>query len=144
MRYFEDFQIGQEIELGGYTVTEAEIIEFARKYDPQPFHLSHEGGAKSHFGGLIASGWHTASICMRLYVDSILNASSSMGSPGVDELRWKRPVRPGDTLSGKFTLLETRPFRAGIGLIRGRAELRNQEGKVVMTFIGQGMFGRRP
>jgi len=78
---------------------------------------------------------------MRLYVDAILNASSSMGSPGVDELRWKRPVRPGDTLQGKFTLLEKRMFRAGVGLIRGKAELRNQEGKIVLTFIGQGMFG---
>lgn len=143
MYYFEDFEIGQSIELGSYEVSEEEILEFARKYDPQPFHIDPQAAQSSMFKGLIASGWHTASICMRLYVDAILNHSSSMGSPGIDELRWKRPVRPGDTLTGTFTLLEKSDFRKGIGMIRGRAELKNQDGRTVMTFIGQGMFGKK-
>ncbi|MBI3395244.1 MAG: MaoC family dehydratase [Spirochaetia bacterium] len=144
MLYFEDLKAGDEMSLGGYTVSREEILEFAKKYDPQPFHVDEESAQKSMFGGLIASGWHTASICMRLYVDAVLNHSSSMGSPGVDELRWKRPVKPGDTLTGNFKIIETKPFRKGIGLVKGRAELVNQEGKLVMTFIGNGMFGTRP
>ncbi|MCB1165418.1 MAG: MaoC family dehydratase [Leptospiraceae bacterium] len=143
MLYFEDMQPGQSIELGSYQVTEEEILEFARKYDPQPFHIDPQAASESMFGGIIASGWHTASICMRLYVDAVLNRSASMGSPGLDNLRWKRPVRPGDTLSGRFRITECRPFRPGIGLVKGMAELKNQEGKLVMSFLGQGMFGTR-
>ncbi len=144
MIYFEDLKENMEMPLGKYSVTKEEILEFATKYDPQPFHLSEESAKKSMFGGLIASGWHTASIAMRLYVDAVLNKSASLGSPGVDELRWKRPVRPGDVLTGKFTIIETKPFRKGIGMVKGRAELRNQDDKIVMTFIGNGMFGTRP
>ncbi|HNF28633.1 MAG TPA: MaoC family dehydratase, partial [Leptospiraceae bacterium] len=125
---------------GTYAVTEEEILEFASKYDPQPFHISRKDAENSMFGGIIASGWHTASICMRLYVDKILNHSHSLGSPGVDEIRWKRPVRPGDILSGKFIILEKKPFKKDIGLIKGKAELYNQENRLVMTFIGNGMF----
>ncbi|MCB1169684.1 MAG: MaoC family dehydratase [Leptospiraceae bacterium] len=144
MIYYEDIEVGQAFELGSYTVTEEEILEFARKYDPQPFHIDPEAARDSMFGGLIASGWHTASICMRLYVDTILNRSASMGSPGLDQLRWKRPVRPGDTLTGRFRVTERRPFRKGIGLVKGMAELLNQEQKLVMSFLGQGMFGMKP
>lgn len=143
MRYFEDFKVGDSIQLGSYLVTKEEILEFANKYDPQPFHIDEELANLSMFGGLIASGWHTCSICMRLYVDAILNHSASLGSPGVDEIRWKRPVRSGDVLTGKFTIVECRPFRQGIGLVRGKAELRNQEDRIVMSFVGQGMFGTR-
>ncbi|MCB1303594.1 MAG: MaoC family dehydratase [Leptospiraceae bacterium] len=143
MLYFEDMKPGQSIEVGSYQVTEEEILEFARKYDPQPFHIDPQAASESMFGGIIASGWHTASICMRLYVDAVLNRSASMGSPGLDNLRWKRPVRPGDTLSGRFRITECRPFRPGIGLVKGMAELKNQEGKLVMSFLGQGMFGTR-
>src|SRR5690242_11639548 len=100
MLYFEDMKPGDKMELGTYTVTREEILEFANKFDPQPFHINEDAAKKSMFGGLIASGWHTASICMRLYVDAILSKSMSLGSPGVDELRWKRPVRPGDVLTG--------------------------------------------
>lgn len=144
MIYFEDIEVGHTFDLGRYTVTEEEILEFARKYDPQPFHVDPEAAKDSMFGGLIASGWHTASICMRLYVDTILNKSASMGSPGLDQLRWKRPVRPGDTLSGQFRVTECKPFRKGIGLVKGMAELNNQEDKLVMSFLGQGMFATRP
>ncbi|MCB1325883.1 MAG: MaoC family dehydratase [Spirochaetales bacterium] len=144
MLYYEDFQSGQEFRLGEYTVSREEILDFARQYDPQPFHIDEEQARDSMFGGLIASGWHTASICMRLYVDAVLNGAASLGSPGVDELRWKRPVRPGDRLSGVFRILECRPFRKGVGLVRGRANLQNQDGKLVMTFVGEGMFATRP
>ena len=144
MIYYEDFQAGQEFVLGNYPVSREEILDFAQKYDPQPFHIDEAGARESMFGGLIASGWHTASICMRLYVDAVLSRAASLGSPGVDELRWKRPVRPGDQLSGVFRILECRPFRKGIGLVRGRANLLNQDGKLVMTFMGQGMFATRP
>ena len=143
MMYFEDMEVGSVYELGAYTVTEEEILEFARKYDPQPFHIDEDAAQQSMFGGIIASGWHTASICMRLYVDAILNKAVSMGSPGVDQLRWKRPVRPGDTLTGQFRITECKPFRKGIGLVKGMAELKNQDGKLVMNFLGQGMFGMR-
>ena len=144
MIYFEDMQPGQEIKLGNYEVPLQEILDFAQKFDPQPFHIDTKAAEKSMFGGIIASGWHTASIAMRLYVDAVLNQSSSLGSPGVDELRWKRPVRPGDVLTGSFKILEVKPFRKGIGLVKGKAQLTNQEDKVVMTFIGNGMFGTRP
>ncbi|MBU44819.1 MAG: dehydratase [Spirochaetaceae bacterium] len=144
MIYFEDMEPGMEYELGSYNVTEAEILEFAKKYDPQPFHINHQAAQESMFGGLIASGWHTASICMRLYVDAILNKAASLGSPGVDQLRWKRPVRPGDTLTGRFKITECKPFRPGVGIVKGTAELKNQDGKLVMNFLGQGMFGTRP
>lgn len=143
MIYYEDLAEGQIIELGHYTVSKEEILEFANKYDPQPFHIDEKAAAESMFGGIIASGWHTSSICMRLYVDTILNQAASMGSPGVDEIRWKRPVRPGDTLTGTFRILECSDFRKGIGLVKGKAELKNQDGKLVMTFIGNGMFGKK-
>ena len=141
--YFESMEIGTELELGSYHVTLEEILEFAKKYDPQPFHINPTEAEKSMFGGIIASGWHTGSICMRLYVDAVLNQSSSMGSPGIDELRWKRPVRPGDTLTARFKIIDKKPFRKGVGLVKGKAEVFNQEEKLVMTFIGNGMFGMR-
>src|SRR5438067_701778 len=108
MRYFEDFQVGQVIELGSRQITEPEIITFASEYDPQPFHLDHEKGKASLFGGLAASGWHTGALMMRMLVDTVLNNAISMGSPGVDELRWYKPVFPGDTLRARMTILESR------------------------------------
>src|SRR5579859_3157513 len=105
-RYFEDFAVGHTLELGSYTITREEILAFARQFDPQPFHTDEEQAKASLYGGLIASGWHTASIFMRLLVDGLLNDTASMGSPGVDELRWLRPVRPGDTLRARFTVRE--------------------------------------
>ncbi len=141
--FFEDLKEGQSYNLGNYHVSREEILEFATKYDPQPFHLSEEGGNASQFGGLIASGWHATSIFMKLYVDGFLCRTSSQGSQGADMLRWKRPIRPGDILTGNFTIMECLKFRSDIGVARGRAELFNQDKKLVMSFIGNGMFKRR-
>jgi acyl dehydratase len=143
--YFEDFEPGQVFELGSHDVTEAEIVEFAERWDPQPFHTDAEAAAESVFGGLIASGWHTGAMWMRLYVDSLLGGMTSMGSPGIEELRWLAPVRPGDTLHGRLTVLETTPSerRPDRGTVRIRGEMVNGEGVVVMSMISRGHFGRR-
>ena len=146
MRYFEDFQVGQVHELGSHEVTREEILAFAQQYDPQPFHLDEEAGRRSIFGGIIASGWQTAAICHRLLVRSVLEDSASMGSPGVDELRWLRPVRPGDTISARIEVLEVTPSRSkpDRGTVRTRMEVRNQQGEVVMTESAAVLFRRRP
>ncbi len=144
-RYFEDFEPGETIELGSTTVSESEIVEFARRYDPQVFHLDAERAKDSIYGGLIASGWHTAALCMRLLVDGVFGDSAGMGSPGVDELRWLAPVRPGDVLAGRLIVLETIPSRSkpDRGLVKFRAELDNQRGETVLRFDGLAMMGRR-
>ena len=145
-RHFEDFAVGQVFEFGDATVTEAEIVEFARRYDPQPFHVDAEAAADGPFDGLIASGWHTASIFMRMYVDAVLADTVGMGSPGVEEVRWLVPVRPGDTLRGRATILEATPSakRADRGTIRARFETLNQRDEIVMRMLARGLFGRRP
>ncbi|MDX6398231.1 MAG: hypothetical protein QOJ43_1639 [Gaiellaceae bacterium] len=142
---FEDFQPGQVFELGSTSVTEEEIVAFARQFDPQPFHVDPQAAQESVFGGLIASGWHTGSLWMRLYVDSMLGGPSSQGSPGIEELRWLAPVRPGDTLSGRLTVLETTPSerRPDRGTVRIRGELVNQDGVTVLSMVSRGHFGRR-
>jgi acyl dehydratase len=144
--YFEDFQPGQTLELGSRTVTEEEIVSFARQWDPQPFHVDPDAARESVFGGLIASGWHTGAMWMRLYVDSLLGDAASLGSPGVEGLRWLAPVRPGDTLTGRLEVLEATPSqrRADRGTIRIRAEMVNQDGVTVMTMTPRGHFRRRP
>jgi len=144
MLYFEDFSPGQEYELGSYTLTREELLEFARKYDPQPFHIDEEQAKKSLFKELIASGWQTTAIYMKLFVESMMGRAAGMGSPGLDELRWKRPVRPGDVLSGTFRILECKPYRRNIGLVRADNILTNQEGKVVLAFVGLMLFQCRP
>ena len=143
--YFEDFQIGQVYELGSYTVSEEQILTFAREFDPQPFHVDSVLAAESIYGGIIASGLHTASIFMRLLYDGLLCRSASMGSPGQDELRWLRPVRPGDTLTARGTVEELIPSKSkpDRGLVRKSYEVLNQHGEKVMTMRGLGMFGRR-
>ncbi len=145
MLYFEDLIEGQVFDLGSHTVTADEIIDFATRYDPQPFHVDPEAARESFYGGLIASGWHTASIYMRLLVDGMLNNSAGMGSPGVDELRWLKPVKPGDVLKGRFTVVEARPSRSrgSMGIVRGKGELVNQADEIVMSIISLGLFGRR-
>ncbi len=142
MRYFEDFQVGQVQELGSYVVTREEILAFARQYDPQPFHLDEDAGRSSIYGSIIASGWQTAAICHRLLVESVLEKSSSMGSPGLDELRWLRPVRPGDTLSARIEVLSSTPSRSkpDRGTTKIRMEVRNQQGEVVMTEVAAVLF----
>jgi acyl dehydratase len=143
--YWEDFYPGKVIETGGYSLSEDEIIEFAKKYDPQPFHTDKDKAAQSYYGGLIASGWQTASLCMRMLCDLYLLESASLGSPGVDELRWVKPVRPGDTLHLKSTVLETRAStsRPDMGTVRSRSEVYNQHDELVMHMSGVGMFRRR-
>lgn len=143
--HFEDFEAGMVFDLGERKLSKEEIISFAREYDPQPFHTNEEAAGKSSFGGLIASGWHTASVFMRLYADAILHRAASMGSPGVEELRWLRPVRPGDTLSGSIAVLDTspsatNPFR---GTVHLSMEATNQRGETVMTMKARGLFARR-
>ena len=143
--YWEDFYPGQVLETGGRSLSEEEIIEFARKYDPQPFHIDSETAKQTSFGGLIASGWQTASLCMRLICDLYLLEAASLGSPGIDKLRWVKPVRPGDTLHLKSTVLETRASasRADMGTVRSRSEVYNQRGELVMHMSSVGMFRRR-
>jgi acyl dehydratase len=144
-RTFDDFEAGQVHELGTHTVTEEEILAFAREFDPQSFHVDPEAAKESVFGGLIASGWHTGAMWMRLYVDSLLGGAASMGSPGIEELRWLAPVRPGDTLSGRLTVLEATPSerRPDRGTVRIRGEMVNQDGVTVMSMVSRGHFGRR-
>lgn len=144
--YFEDLEPGQVRELGSVLVTQAEIVDFANRFDPQSFHVDPEAAKDSVFGGLIASGWHTGAMWMRLYVDTLLDGAASMGSPGIEELRWLAPVRPGDTLTGRLTVLETTPSerRPDRGTVRIRGEMVNQDGVTVMSMTSRGHFGRRP
>ena len=144
--YFEDFPPGDVRESGARTVTREEILAFAREFDPQPFHIDEAAAKQTIYGGLIASGWHTIAIYMRLMWDSYLKDTASLGSPGVDEVRWLTPVRPGDTLRARFTVVDAVPSRSkpDRGIVRSLSEVFNQRGEVVMTLRGLGMFGRRP
>ena len=145
-RYFEDFTAGQEIFLGQRHVTEAEIIAFATDFDPQPFHVDHAAAEKTIFKGVIASGWHTCAMMMRLVVDKLLKHSSSMGSPGLDSVRWLKPVRAGDTLNLVYQVREVRASTSKLdrGIVISIWCVSNQHGEVVTTVEGMGMFGRRP
>jgi acyl dehydratase len=145
MKYWEDFQIGERAELGRHTFTEDEIVEFGRRYDPQPFHVDVENAKRSAFGGLIASGWQTCAIGMRLMVEGYIRQTVSLGSPGIDNIRWLKPVRPGDTISYSRIVLESRASttRKGVGLVKHRWEAVNQRGELVLTMEGWGIFGRK-
>ena len=142
---FEDFTVGRVFELGSRVVDREEGLAFARAYDPQPLHLDEEAANASVLGGLSVSGWHTCAMVMRLMCDAYLLDSTSQGSPGIDNLRWLKPVRPGDTIRVRMTVQETKPSRSrpSIGLIRSAWEVLNQHDEVVMTMEGWGMFGRR-
>ena len=144
--HLEDFQPGQVREFGNYHVTEQEIVDFARKYDPQPFHVDAEAARQSIYGGLIGSGWMTCAIAMRMICDGYLLNTASMGSPGVDNVRWKLPVRPGDVLRMRMTVLEVRPSQSkpDRGIVRTAWEVINQDDDVVMTSEGMGLYRRRP
>ena len=146
MRYWEDFHVGDVTELGPVTVTEDEIVEFATRFDPQPFHVDAEAARGSPFGGLIASGWHTAAIYMGMFVRGVLEGTASLGSPGVEELRWTAPVRPGDTLRGRATITDVAPSSTNPsrGTIFGSHEVVNQDDVVVMRFRSRGLIARRP
>lgn len=144
--YFEDFTPGRVFELGSVVLTDDEIIEFATRFDPQPFHIDPAAAADTMFGGIIASGWHTCSACMRLMVDGMISDTASLGSPGMDEIRWLAPVRPGDRLTARTTVDEARPSRSkpDRGTVTLTTEMENQDGVVVMRMRGMGMYGRRP
>lgn len=143
--YFEDAAAGDVLELGSRTVSEAEILAFARDFDPQPFHIDPEAAGQSIFGGIIASGWHTCALTMRLMVDGFLSRAASLGSPGVEQIRWLRPVRPGDTLTARLVVLNVRPSQSkpDRGAVQMRTEVTNQAGEVVMTMESTGLVGRR-
>jgi acyl dehydratase len=134
------------IELGSLPVSQAEIIGFAQQYDPQPMHLDPNAASFTIYGGLIASGWHTGALFMRLLVGNLIAGTSSLGSPGMEELSWPAPVRPGDTLTGKIEVLATRTSnsRPNMGIVRWRGEMRNQRDELVMGAVGTNFFGRKP
>jgi acyl dehydratase len=144
-RYFEDYVTGEVFEYGQIPVTTDEIVEFARRFDPQDMHVDPEAAAHGRFGGLIASGWHTAAMMMRLFADNFLSKVASLASPGVDELRWLQPVRPGDTLRIRVTVLETAPSRTrpDRGMVRTLIEVLNQKDEAVMTLKPMNIIARR-
>ena len=144
--FWEDFPIGMVTEFGDKQVSEEEIVRFAREFDPQPFHVDPVAAKPSLFGGLCASGWHTCAMAMRMVCDEYLLRSSSLGSPGLENLRWIKPVRPGDRLRVRFVVLDARPLvsRQNVGLLRTRWEVINQKNEEVMQMESNAMFGRRP
>ena len=147
MIYFEDLEVGAETEYGSYEVTRDEVLEFARKYDPQPFHLSDEAAAKTHFGRIAASGWHTAAMVMAVIARHVVGEEQAgLGSPGIDELRWKKPVYPGDTLHVRGKIVDKTPSRSrpDIGSFRTDTTVTNQHGEPVMTFTSIVLMRRRP
>ena len=142
MRYFEDFEPGQTRSFGEYTVSQTEIIEFAEQFDPQPFHTDPEAAAETPFGGVVASGWHTASLTMRLLVAEFLSETETHGALGVDELRWRDPLRPGDTISVRTEVLDTGPWSDAAGLVTVAVETLVEESPI-MTMESKVLFGRR-
>ena len=146
IKYFwEDLPVGTTLDIGSITVDRDEVIEFAGKYDPQPFHLDEEAAAKSMFGKLSASGWHTCAMAMGVMVRGFLHESSSLGSPGLEQIKWLKPVFPGDTLRLTQTITESRPMasRPDVGLTRTLWKMFNQHGEQVLLMDGYGMFRRR-
>ena len=144
--YWEDFQIGSIHEYDSITVSKEDIIAFATQFDPQPFHLDEEAAKDSLFGGLCASGWHTSALAMRMVCDGGLRESASLGSPGVDKLRWLKPVFPGDTLHMRIEVLDARPLKSkpNVGLVHNRWDVFNQNDEMVMQLEAHVMYRRRP
>lgn len=147
LQYFEDLVVGTKSHFGHYDVTRDEVMEFACKYDPQPFHLSDEAAATTHFGRLSASGWHTCAMTMSMVVENMKrHRQAGLGSPGMDELKWLKPVYPGDTLRCETEILEKRvsASRPEMGLFKSRMTVFNQHDVPVMTFVSNGMIRTRP
>jgi acyl dehydratase len=142
--WWEDFRVGEAAELGRHTFTEEEIVAFGRQFDPQPFHTDRRSAGESVFGGLVASGWQTCAVGMRLLVER--GQSASLGSPGIDNIRWLKPVHAGDTVTYRSIVVESRASasRPGVGLVKQRWEAQNQRGELVMTMEGWGLFRRKP
>jgi acyl dehydratase len=145
-RYWDDYEIGQKFDLGSTSFTADEIVDFARQYDPQSFHVDAAAARQSMFGGLIASGWHVTAKLMRLFVDNYVDQRTALGSPGVDEVRWLKPVRPGDTLSASVECAGKVPSksRPEMGIVHEQWHATNQKGELVMTLKGTNMVRRRP
>ena len=145
MRHWEDFQVGEVTEVGPVTVTQDEIVEFATRFDPQPFHVDPEAARRSPFGGLIASGWHTTALFMGMFVRAVLLDSASLGSPGIEEIRWTAPVRPGDTLTGRSTVVAVQPSSKDPrrGTVITDNEVFNQDGVLVLRLKARSFFARR-
>jgi acyl dehydratase len=143
--WFEDFPVGMAVEIPGPTLTRESIVEFASRYDPQPFHVDEAAAKESDFGGLIASGWHTVSLAMRMICDAYLLDAASLGSPGVNQVRWLKPVRPGDTIRLRMSVLEARRSvsKPDRGTVLHRWEVLNQKDEIVLSMEGYGMFRRR-
>ncbi|MCF8708340.1 MaoC family dehydratase [Rhizorhapis sp. SPR117] len=147
MQYFEDIEVGTRASFGGYSVTRKEVLDFAERYDPQPFHLSDEEAAKTHFGRIAASGWHTCAMMMAMYVTHMKqDEHAGLGAAGVDEVRWLKPVYPGDTLRCETEVLEKTASRSRpeMGSFRSRMTVFNQHDMPVLTFISIGLIKRRP
>jgi acyl dehydratase len=143
--YLEDFKLGEVQSLGQMVVDKQEVIDFAKRFDPQPFHIDEAAAKDSIFGGLIASGWHTCSMVMRMMCDTYLIEAASLGSPGIDNVRWLKPVRPGDIIRAQRITLEVKPSssKPDRGIVKSRWEVFNQKDELVMTMEGLGMFKRR-
>lgn len=141
--YFEDLSVGDTAEYGTYDVTEAEILEFAGNYDPQPMHTDPAAAEDSIYGGLIASGWHTCAMTMRLLVDGHYTDSAAMGAKGLEEIRFRQPVRPGDTLSVRTEILAKEAESPERGTVRARAVTSTADGEVVLSMTSEVMYGRR-
>jgi acyl dehydratase len=147
MQYFEDIEVGTKASFGSYQVTRDEVIAFATKFDPQPFHLSDDAAAQTHFGRLSASGWHTASMTMAMVVENLkANRQAGLGSPGIDELKWLKPVYPGDTLRCETEVLEKRQSasRPEMGIFKSRMTVFNQHDVAVMSYVSNGLVATRP
>lgn len=147
MQYFEDIEIGSKQRFGSYSVTREEVIDFAAKFDPQPFHLSDDAAAKTHFGRLSASGWHTCAMVMSMVVANLkANQQAGLGSPGIDELRWLKPVFPGDTIRCETEVVDKRASqsRPEMGSYRSKMMVLNQDDVIVMTFVSIGLIATRP
>ena len=145
-RYWDDYEIGQKVDLGSTSFTADEIVSFARQYDPQSFHVDAGAARQSMFGGLIASGWHVTAKLMRLFVDNYVDQRTALGSPGVDEVRWLKPVRPGDRLDAWVECAGKVPSksRPEMGIVHEQWRATNQKGELVMTLKGTNMVRRRP
>ena len=145
-RYWDDYEVGQKFDLGSTSFTADEIVDFGRQYDPQSFHVDAAAAGQSMFGGLIASGWHVTAKLMRLFVDNYVDQRTALGSPGVDEVRWLKPVRPGDTLSAWVECAGKVPSksRPEMGIVHEQWRATNQKGELVMTLKGTNMVRRRP
>lgn len=147
MQYFEDIAVGAKQSFGSYQVTREEVMDFARRYDPQPFHLSDEAAAQTHFGRLSASGWHTCAMVMSMLVENLKkNRQAGLGSPGVDELRWLKPVYPGDTLRCETEVIDKRASqsRPEMGIFKSRLTVFNQDDVAVMSMVSNGLVATRP